>query len=414
MKGDTMPRNGSPRIAILGAGPIGLEAALVARQLKLAFTLFERGRVGEHLLRWGHARLFSPFGMNVTALGRSTVLDQRRDHEWPGDDTCITGREHVERYLTPIADTLKEHLRTETHVLRVGRRNCLKNETPGDAGRAKHPFVLLLRERNQDRVEEADLILDCTGTYGQHRWLGDGGIPALGELQAEPQIAYAVEDVLGTRRNDYAGKSVVVVGGGYSAATTVNNLAALAEQDNTTWVTWLVRAPHSQPLRRIAADPLRERDRLAVRANNLATRGDGNVEFHAGTIVEAVEHQGQGRGFRVTTRAAGKKRTWDCDAVIANVGYTPDTNLYRELQIHECYASLGPMKIAAALLGQKAQDCLKVTSTGLDTLRNPEPNFYILGAKSHGRGSQFLLRFGFEQVRDVFDLIKKDFGLANR
>ncbi len=404
-----MARGDTPRLAILGAGPIGLEAALVARQLKLPFTVYERGRVGEHLLRWGHVRLFSPFGMNATPLGRSTIASSRPQHELPADDACITGREHVERYLAPLAETLKEHLRTEAHVLRVGRRDCLKGETPGDPARAKHPFVLLLREKNHDRTDEADVVLDCTGTYGQHRWLGDGGIPAVGELQAEPQIGYALEDVLGARRNDYAGKSVLVVGGGYSAATTVANLGTLAEQDHSTWIIWLARAPHSQPLRRIPGDPLRERDRLAARANNLATRGDASVEFHGGTMVEAVESHGQGKGFRVTTRTGGKKKTWDVDAIIANVGYTPDTNLYRELQVHECYATLGPMKLAAALLGQKTADCLKVTTPGPETLRNPEPNFYILGAKSFGRGSQFLLRNGFEQVRDVFELIRKDF-----
>jgi thioredoxin reductase len=404
-----MPRNDAPRIAILGAGPVGLEAALAAHQAKLPFTIYERGRVGEHLLRWGHVRLFSPFGMNVTALGRAAVQSAKGGRELPADDACITGRDHVERYLAPIADTLKEHRRTETQVLRVGRRHCLKHDSPGDAARARHPFMLLVREKNHERVEEAEIVLDCTGTYGQHRWLGEGGIPAIGELQAEPQIGYALEDVLGGRRNEYAGKGILVVGGGYSAATTVVNLATLAEQDNTTWVTWIARSAHSQPLRRIPNDPLRERDRLAVRANNLATRGDGNVEFHAGTVVEAIETQGPGKGFRVVTRSGGTKRTREFDAVIANVGYSPDTILYRELQVHECYATLGPIKLAAALLGQKTTDCLKVTAPGPETLRNPEPNFYILGAKSFGRGSQFLLRTGFEQVQYVFELIRKDF-----
>ena len=32
-------------------------------------------------------------------------------------------------------------------------------------------------------------------------------------------------------------------------------------------------------------------------------------------------------------------------------------------------------------------------------------NFYILGAKSYGRNANFLLRNGFEQVREVFTLI---------
>ena len=38
---------------------------------------------------------------------------------------------------------------------------------------------------------------------------------------------------------------------------------------------------------------------------------------------------------------------------------------------------------------------------GADALMNPEPNFFILGAKSYGRDSRFLLKVGFEQVRDV-------------
>jgi hypothetical protein len=44
-------------------------------------------------------------------------------------------------------------------------------------------------------------------------------------------------------------------------------------------------------------------------------------------------------------------------------------------------------------------------SHGGDVLRNPEPNFFILGSKSYGRNSNFLLRTGLEQVREVLTLI---------
>lgn len=401
-----MPKHDSPRIAILGAGPIGLEAALYAHALGLPVTVYERGRVGEYWHWWGHVRLFSPFGMNNTPLGRAAILKGNPDHEFPADDECITGREHLAVYLNPLAQSEPLHgvIHTETRVVSVGRRGFLKEDS--DPRRAQQPFRLLLRDKqNKERSEEADVVLDCTGTHGQHRWVGDGGIPAVGEPAAESQIVYGLDDITGERKSYYAGRNVLVIGSGYSAATSVSSLAAVAQENVATWVIWLARSGGTQPIKRIPNDPLKERDRLAVRGNTLATRGDANVEFHSQAAIDTVEFLGQDRGFRVTGRAGGKETTWEVERLIANVGYTPDTNLYRELQVHECYASLGPMKLAAALAGQAGLDCLKQTSHGADTLKNPEPNFYILGAKSYGRNSNFLLRLGFEQIREVFTLI---------
>src|SRR5207253_10488498 len=207
-------------------------------------------------------------------------------------------------YLEPLSKTgiLRDCLRGDSQVLHVSRRGLLKEDEPGDAKRARQPFRLIVREgKNRERLDEAEVVLDCTGTYGQHRWLGEGGIPAPGELAAEPQIAYTLDDVLGDRRPIYSGKTVLVIGGGYSAATTVSNLAQLGEQPDPPWVVWLSRGASSQPIRRFANDPLRERDRLAVRANMLATRTDGNVEYHPQSVVEALESAGPDKGFRVTT-----------------------------------------------------------------------------------------------------------------
>lgn len=414
-----MPRNDQPRLAILGAGPIGLEAALYAATLKLPFTVYERGGVGDHVRQWGHIRLFSPFGMNVTPLGLARIRTDNSQHRFPAEGDTITGKDHLSAYLEPLAlsPLLLERIQTETRVVAIGRHGLLKQDNPGDARRGEQPFRLLLRDaKNQERVEEADVVLDCTGTYGRHRHLGHGGIPAVGELAAQAQIAYGLEDVLGERRGQYADRTTLVLGGGYSAATTVGQLATLAEKHPATWVVWLARRGSSQPIRRYVNDSLRERDLIAVRANQLATRADGNVEFHAQAQVEAVESKGADRGFTVRATCSGKAMTFEVERIIANVGYTPDTDLYRELQIHECYASLGPMSLAAALLKHSGGDCLTVSAQGAAVLRNPEPNFYILGSKSYGRNSSFLLRAGFEQVRDAFALIvgKADLDLYKK
>ena len=57
------------------------------------------------------------------------------------------------------------------------------------------------------------------------------------------------------------------------------------------------------------------------------------------------------------------------ETVITNVGYRPDTSLYQELQVHQCYATEGPMKLAAALLsssGANSVDCLAQIGTYRD------------------------------------------------
>jgi hypothetical protein len=345
--------------------------------------------------------------MNVTPLGLKTIRAVKPAHVFPSDDAITTGREHVEKYLAPLAELLQPELQLETQVVSLGRLGFLKEDDPAGQKRAKAPFRLLLRDKKGERFEQADIVLDCTGTYGQHRWLGDGGIPAIGESVAEPHIAYGLEDVLGDKKNQYANKNILVVGAGYSAATTICNLAQLGLEASSTWVVWIARSARSLPVKRVPQDPLRERDRIAALANNFATRTDGNVEFHPETSVDAIEFLGADKGFKVSCRSGKKARTWEVEKVIANVGYTTERNLYRELQIDECYATLGPTSIAVNL------GVVPATGKGSSTaaLMNPEQNFYILGAKSYGRDSRFLLGDGFNQVRSVFQIITGNAGL---
>ena len=109
--------------------------------------------------------------------------------------------------------------------------------------------------------------------------------------------------------------------------------------------------------------------------------------------------------------ARGAERRVEVDRVLALVGYRPDLALLRELQIHLCYASEGPMALAAAILAAQAADpgaaagCLGQVSHGPETLKNPEPDFYVLGAKSYGRNPRFLLRLAHAQIDDVMTLL---------
>lgn len=379
-----MSKTTLPRVAILGAGPIGLEAALYAKTLGFPVTLFEQGHPGAHVGRWAFVKMFTPFGMNVTSLGRQTLLRDQPTKEFPADTDYISGKDYRDHYLNPLAQSsaLKGIIRAEHRILAIGRSGWRKAD-PVDPKKPLPPFRLLVREpKGTEGFETADVVIDCTGTLGRPNWVGDGGIPAAGETTARQHMTYWPEDVLGERRAHYAGKSVAVIGGGYTAATTVCDLASLAEQEQATWIVWLTNGPHAAPLPRLANDPLKERDRLAARANHLATRCDGNLEFHPQAAVDEVVSHGPDQGFRVTARVAGKAMTWEVDRVIGNVGYRPDLSICSELHVEEPEAEL---------------------STG-------EPGYFILGAKSLGRDSSFLIRDGHEQVRKTFAYLLKKPG----
>jgi hypothetical protein len=131
----------------------------------------------------------------------------------------------------------------------------------------------------------------------------------------------------------------------------------------------------------------------------LAAGASDALTLRAGYVTEALH--GRGERIAVTLRN-GRAEEIEVDRILALNGGVGDHALYRQLQVHECYATSGPMNLAAALLGDAGGDCLTIGPHGPDTLRNPEPGFFILGAKSYGRNSQFLLPVGWQQVDDVF------------
>jgi hypothetical protein len=411
----TMPAH----IAILGAGPIGLEAALAAVQLGFDVTVYERSHcVAGHIRDWGHIRMFSPFCMNTSERGRIAL--RQRGQRLPGDDELLTGNEFCDAYLEPLSrlPELDGRVALGTGVFRIGRTDSLKTERIGDPARAAEPFRIALL--NPSRVAAADVVLDCTGTYGQHNWLGRGGIPCPGEVEAAaapvldgavtagPGLEYRLPQILDARGSAYGDRTTLVIGSGYSAATNVIALALLQMEYPNTRVIWLTRRKDSVPVRRIPNDPLRERDRIASEANCLATSGRGPVVWKPGCVVRSMQwHAQESRWSIQAARANGDSERFDVDCIIANVGFRPDRSIYEELHVHECYASEGPMKLAARLLGETSGDCLAQTSHGADVLRNPEPNFFVLGSKSYGRRSDFLLRVGLEQVATLFELLER-------
>jgi thioredoxin reductase len=378
------------KIAIVGAGPIGLEAALYARFLGYDVVVFERGGVAQSIRDWGHVRMFSPFGMNRSPLGLAALEAQDESYQPPPDDALVTGREWIDRYLAPLSQTdlLVDHLRTQTTVVAIGKEELHKVDLPGHPDRGDWSFRLLVRDAaGQERIELADAVIDASGVFTRANWLGHGGTPAVGELAWRDRVEYRLPDILGADRHRYSGRHTLLIGGGHSAATNLVALAELARDAIGTEITWITRregtAGAGGPIATMANDPLPARAELARHANALTGDPASGVSWWPATVVERISGRAAAEGrsefeVELSGRQAG---TFAFDEIIASVGFRPDASLHEELHLSD----------------QQPQDP--------PPLVQPEPNLYILGAKSYGRRSDFLVSLGLAQIREVFAII---------
>jgi hypothetical protein len=406
-------------IAVLGAGPVGLEAALYARFLGYQVRIYEQGVVAEHVRRWGHVRMFTPFSMNCSTLGRAALAAQDESYRAPADDACLTGQEWIDQYLLPLSQTdlLSDETSPGTTVLAVSRWGASKGECVGSEARADTPFRILIQDsQGKEREDSADIVIDTTGVYGKPKWLGPSGAPAVGERALRAQIQYHLPDVHGVDQGRYANGRTLLVGNGYSAATLAVAWNSLHAAHNQTELVWVTRRPSGSadadesdsgrgPIPRIPDDQLPRRDELARQANELISQAPGWLRHWSGCQVRKLERNEN--GWIVGLWDPKDERGWDenCDEIVAMVGYRGDWSPLSELHVHLCYATEGPMKLAAPFLQCPSAASLNQGDRTADALLTPEPDFYVLGAKSYGRNSHFLFSEGLRQIRDLFSII---------
>ena len=394
-------RGKSPQLAILGAGPVGLELALAAAEAGLEFTVYEVGSgPAANVRSWGHVRLFTPWSMSVSPRMRSALA--AAGHEVSSSvEVCPTGRELVRQVYEPISELpqIAQHVRYGVRVLEVGREGLTKEQEIGSALRAARRFRILIEPaggQGEESIEGADVVLDVTGTYGHPNALGDGGIPAPGERAAAARIVRTIPDVIG-ESTAWVNQRVLLVGGGHSAQTVARDFDDLSRQGGAVDLVWALRG--AVPTSGAADDPLPGRSALARAAAALASGSNPAIRVIPNALVDSL--RATQHGLVVALRTAEGSREVEVDRVVSLTGSVGDHRIYRQLQVHECYATAGPMKLSAKLLGEASTDCLTQSGGGVDVLANPEPGFFFLGSKSYGRNAIFLLRSGWEQADEV-------------
>lgn len=377
------------RLVVIGAGPVGLEAALAAAARGYDVTVLEKDVVGANLRRWGSTRLFSPVRMNVSAEARRML-----GAAFPPEDALLTGPEMVERVLEPLARSapLAGRIRTRCRVTAVGRARLTRRDLPGHPLRGERPFRLLVEGPEGEEMMVAEYVLDASGVYGQPAALGAGGIPAPGERGLSGRI---IRDLgrLDEQLGDLGGRDVLLVGNGHSAANALDALASLAEPPRVTWAT---RSANRRPCLEVASDPLPERERITARANGMAEDPPPFLKVARRTSVESIALRGDRLAVGLTGGLGGV-----FDAVVGLTGYRPDLSFLSELALEIAPASEGSARLTRALGG--ASDCLAAPEVAARDLQSGEPGFHLIGAKSYGRLPTFLMQAGIGQAAAILD-----------
>jgi hypothetical protein len=112
-------------------------------------------------------------------------------------------------------------------------------------------------------------------------------------------------------------------------------------------------------------------------------------------------------------RSVDGRRLGPFDQIIAATGFRPDLTFLRELRL-DLDSALDSSRSLAPLIDPNVHSCGTVPAHGEAELRHPEPNIYLVGAKSYGRAPTFLLATGYEQVRSIVAELAGDHEAARR
>lgn len=388
-------------VVVIGAGPQGLAAAAHLSERQVPVVVLEAGRTpGAAVSEWGHVRLFSDWSELIDAAS-ARLLEPTG---WSAPTTGFpTGAQWVEKYLVPLAEVLSDRIVYGARVTGVSRRG---RDRLVDAGRGEQPFTVHVQPADGDAYRlAARAVIDASGTWATPNPAGADGLPALGEPDAADLVSYRIPDF--RDRAGFEGRHTVVIGSGHSAVTAVLALARMARRDPGTTVTWaLRRATTANTFGGGDADELPARGALGVRAKEVVDAG--LVSLVTGFRTERISRDGD-RPVLV----AEDGRTLTADRVVVLTGFRPDLSFLSELRLELDPTLQAPVRIAVEV-DPNVHSCGSVAATGAADLAHPEPDFYIVGAKSYGRAPTFLALTGYEQVRSVVAELAGDHEAARR
>jgi len=202
-------------IAVIGAGPAGIEAALYARFLGYDVDIFDAGRPARSATRWHQRSLGVTVRDCTTSLGHAALYSQENSYQKPDASRSFTGQEFADEYLLPLAksDLLVDSVHINSQVIDVSRLRTPLEEQSDLQERCNDEFRLLIQSRDRGfYTRRADIVLDCRGSMSGTCGWGPAGSQSIVETKALEHVHHWLPDDPRFEIKDVQGKQTILFG----------------------------------------------------------------------------------------------------------------------------------------------------------------------------------------------------------
>lgn len=183
--------------------------------------------------------------------------------------------------------------------------------------------------------------------------------------------------------------------------------AKLKKQYPKTQLFWVIKQEIDHlPYYSNPDEPFEQGRQLVDEANQIYIDGFTFDEIYTNTVITQFNFTSSPDVLDIVLDTSPPRIIRQIDYVIINTGSQPDRSLYANLNVQECHYTKGPFSLATKILSHGSTDCMKQITHGTSSMLTTEKNFFIVGNKSYGKLNYFLMKIGFEQVDEVFQIIR--------
>ena len=360
-------------IAIIGAGPVGIEAAIYARFLGYFVSIFEQKRVAHRMLDWHNRPLDVTVEECTTSMGHAAIAAQNPEYARRNSNDVFTGKTFAEEYLLPLAktDLLFDDIHFLSPVSDVSRYRTFVSDVIERQERCNDEFRILVDGRHRGPwVSRADVVIDCRGSSQKLAGLGPGGGLAIGETLLHDSFLLHTPMDRKFEAKSVLGKHVCLVGQSVRAGQFAVEYLNQFGDEGSSRLTWVIR-------------PDRRHDSLVMENALNAIRGRqfGNIVVLESLGVELIQRNDLGQYLLKFLRDDDSTVEMQCDAIVSLTGGRPCT-----------------------LSSEVRQEQLKHFQESPSFVVS-EPGFYVLRGGNIEEGAGVGLSDAFRRIRELFAML---------